>query len=61
MIHFCITSHSFLLQMEAKVMLVHLLRTFSLTLPEDYQVKVTQYIELIHPEGEIPCTATLKK
>ena len=40
-------------QMEAKVMLVHLLKTFTLSLPDDYQLKVTQYIELIQPDGAI--------
>ena len=46
-------------QMEAKVMLVHLLKTFTLSLPDDYQLKVTQYIELIQPDGAIPCSAVL--
>ena len=46
--------------MEAKVMLVHLLRTFTLTLPEDYKLKVIQYGDLIQPD-EIPLTAVLRE
>ena len=41
--------------MEAKVLMVHLLRTFHVTLAQDYKLEIEQAITT-HPKGGVPCT-----
>ena len=41
--------------MEAKVLMVHLLRTFHVTLAQDYKLEIGQALT-IHPKGGVPCT-----
>ena len=45
----------FRIQMEVKVMMVHLLRTFHVTLAQDYKLEIGQAITL-HPKGGVPCS-----
>ena len=40
-------------QMEAKVLMVHLLRTFHVTLAQDYKLELEQAITM-HPKGGVP-------
>ena len=47
--------HLFLFQMEAKVLMVHLLRTFHVTLVQDYKLEMKQALSL-SPKGGVPCT-----
>ena len=42
-------------QMEAKVLMVHLLRTYHVTLAQDYKLEIGQAVT-IHPKGGVPCT-----
>ena len=41
--------------MEAKVLMVHLLRTFHVTLAQDYKLEIGQ-AATIRPKGGVPCT-----
>ena len=49
-----------LFQMEAKVLMVHLLRTFHVTLAQDYKLEIKQ-ATTIHPKGGVPCTLVAKE
>ena len=49
-----------LFQMEAKVLMVHLLRTFHVTLAQDYKLEIKQ-ATTIHPKGGVPCTLIAKE
>ena len=51
--------HQSLHQMEAKVLLVHLLKTFHVTLAHDYKLEVKQ-VGTIRPKGGVPCTLVAK-
>ena len=46
--------------MEAKVLMVHLLRTFHVTLAQDYKLEIKQ-ATTIHPKGGVPCTLVAKE
>ena len=46
--------------MEAKVLMVHFLRTFRVTLAQDYKLEIEQFITL-HPKGGVPCTLVARK
>ena len=47
------------MQMEAKVLMVHLLRTFHVTLAQDYKLEIQQIANL-YPKGGVPCTLAAK-
>ena len=47
-------------KMEAKVVMVHLLRTYHLSLPEDYKLEIGQ-TATAHPKGGVPCTLLPRK
>ena len=51
----CTCTFVLLFQMEAKVLMVHLLRTFHVTLAQDYKLEIGQ-ATTIHPKGGVPCT-----
>ena len=51
--------HQSLHQMEAKVLLVHLLKTFHVTLAHDYKLEVKQAVTIC-PKGGVPCTLVAK-
>ena len=50
---------TFIMQMEAKVLMVHLLRTFHVTLAQDYKLEIKQIANL-YPKGGVPCTLVAK-
>ena len=54
-IHQSLCTFVLLFQMEAKVLMVHLLRTFHVTLAQDYKLEIGQALT-IHPKGGVPCT-----
>ena len=48
------------LQIQAKIVLVRLLQTYTLTLPDDYTIRDGLDVTL-HPIGGIPCTIKSRK
>ena len=48
-------------QMEAKVVMVHLLRTYNLSLPTNYCLKLDAEAVTMQPVGGLPCTLTLRE
>ena len=44
-----------ILQMEAKVLMVHLLRTYQVILVDNYKLEI-ELATTIHPKGGVPCT-----
>ena len=42
-------------QMEAKVLMVHFLRSYCVTLAQGYKLEIEQFLTL-HPKGGVPCT-----
>ena len=48
-------------QMQAKVLLVHLLRSYNFSLPEDYYLKAACNTVLLAPVDGLPCTVTLRQ
>ena len=41
--------------MEAKVLMVHLLRTYQATLVDNYKLELEMTLT-VHPKGGVPCT-----
>ena len=48
------------MQMEAKIVMVYLLRTYNLSLPEDYCVKLDSKTAAIEPVDQLPCVLTVR-
>lgn len=54
----CLDYVSYVLQMEAKVIVARLVQTFQFTLPTDYKLVIAQRLT-VQPKDNVPCTITL--